>query len=218
MLRIIIVTNPAYDTVTEYLSSWSDEIIASISSIPPNTEIFELKKGDVTKEKLTRLVEEKNPHLILFNGHGSDKLIGGFKSNILVTCNDNENLLNGKIVYSLTCDSGKELGHNCIAIGTRSFIGYKEEFKLVHTGKTTSDLQYHDPIADLFLRPAFEVSKALLEGETVKTAFKRSQKLHADNLELLLLSSDPNLNTVFAGKIYHNMIHQVALGDQNASF
>lgn len=218
MPRIIVATNPAHDPATEYLSSWFTKIVASISSMLPDTEIFELKNNDVTKEKLTRIVEEKNPQLILFNGHGSDKLIGGFESNILVACNDNERLLHGKIVYSLTCDSGKELGHKCIDIGTRSFIGYKEEFKLVHTGETTSNLQYEDPIANLFLRPAFEISRALLEGETVKTAFKRSQKLHADNIELLLLSSDPNLNTVFAGKIYHNMIHQVALGDQDALF
>lgn len=218
MPRIVVVTNPAHDLATKYLSSWSTEIINSIANLPPDTNISELKNSDVTKENLTRLIEKKNPHLILFNGHGSDKLIGGFKSNILVAYNDNESLLYGRIVYSLTCNSGKELGQKCVSIGTKSYIGYREEFKLVHRGETTSDLQYKDPIADLFLRPAFEVSKALLEGETVETAYKRSQKIHADNIELLLLSSDPNLNTILVGRVYHNMIYQVTLGDQDASF
>lgn len=216
--RIILITNPAHDKATEYLSSWCDGIRASIVNLPSNTSVYELKGDDVIKEKLTKLVEEKNPHLILFNGHGASKIILGFESNILISCDDNEVLLKDRIIHSLSCDSGKELGPACISLGTKAFIGYKKEFKFVHLGKITSSLQYKDPLADLFLRPAFEISKALLEGNTVKQAHERSQKMYSDNLQLLLTSTDPNLNTIYAGRVYHNMINQVSLGDQNISF
>jgi len=216
--RIILITNPAHDKATEYLSSWSDGIRASIANLPTNTNIYELKRSDAIKDKLTKLVLEKNPHLILFNGHGGSKIILGFESNILISCDDNEALLEDRIIHSLSCDSGKELGPACITLGTKAFIGYKKEFKFAHLGETTSTLQYNDPLANLFLRPAFEISKALLEGNTVKQAHERSQKMYLDNLQLLLTSPDPNLHTIYAGRVYHNMINQVSLGDQNVSF
>ncbi len=216
--RIVIITNPAHDIATEYLNVWSEGIIASIINLPVGTDIYELKKSKVTKEELTRLVQEKNPHLILFNGHGSSKIILGFENNILISYDDNESLLKDKIIYSLSCDSGKELGPKCISLGTKSYIGYKEEFKFVHTGETSISDQYNDPIATLFLRPAFEISKALLEGDTIRVAYTKSQEMYAENLQLLLTSTNPNLNTVYAARVYHNMINQVPLGDQNASF
>lgn len=216
--RIVVITNPAHDKATEYLNAWSEGIIASIINLPIGTDIYEIKHSNVTREELTRLVHVKNPHLILFNGHGSSKMILGFESNILISCDDNESLLKDKISYSLSCDSGKELGPKCISLGTKSYIGYKEEFKFVHTGETSNSGQYNDPIASLFLRPAFEISKALLEGDTVKIAYTKSQEMYAETLQLLLTSTNPNLNTVYAARVYHNMINQVSLGDQNTSF
>ena len=216
--RIVIITNPAHDRATEYLRSWSDGIHKSIVNLPPSTNIYELKHSDVTKEKFTQLVDEKNPDLILFHGHGSNRLIAGFENNILIACDDNEELLNNRIIHSLTCDSGEELGPKCINIGTKTYIGYKKEFKFAHLGETTIALQFDDPIAELFLRPAFEINKALLEGETAEQAYKRSQQMYKDNIQALITSTDPNFNTVYASGLYHDMTHQVILGNKASSF
>lgn len=218
MPRIVLITNPSHDDATKYLNAWSEGILSNILSTLVGTDIFELKNSDVTKANLTRLVQEKNPHLILFHGHGGGRMILGFESNILVVCGDNEQLLNDRIIHSLSCDSGKELGPKCISIGTKAYIGYKEEFKFAHQGFNTNNDRFNDPTARIFLEPAFEVNKALLEGESVNTAYLRSQKIYADNLVQLMLSPSPILNTTYTGMVYHNMIHQVPLGDQSSSF
>jgi hypothetical protein len=216
--RIIIITNPAHDKATKYLHAWSDGTLASIQNLPDNTSIYELKKGEVTKEKLTELVEDKDPHLILFHGHGGSNKILGFETHILVSHESNEELLKNRIIHSLSCNSGEVLGPKCVILGTKAYIGYKEEFKFAHYGKTRRSSQFKDPVASLFLKPAFEINKALLEGNTVQQAYKRSQKIYSDTLQMLLTSNNPDLNTIYASRVYHNMIHQVALGDQTSSF
>src|SRR5436189_278214 len=99
--RIIILTSPAHDIVTEYLHSWSEKIHSDIPNLPNNTLIYKLIGEKVTREMLTGLVQEKDPHLILFNGHGSSKKIFGFEMNVLIALDDNEVLLRDRIVHSL---------------------------------------------------------------------------------------------------------------------
>lgn len=215
--RVVIVTNPSHDAITQYIHSWFEVVIDSIKKQPNAFEVYELKNSKVTRENLIKLVEEKNPNLILFHGHGSSKAIGGFESNILIACDDNEKLLENKIIHSLTCNSGEILGPKCVSCGTKAFIGYKKEFKFVHLGKTTSLSQKSDPVAELFLLPALEVDKALLEGSSLKQAHLRSKKMYADHFMIFLANKNPKLD-MCKGRIYHDMINQVVLGDQDCSF
>jgi hypothetical protein len=215
MPRVILITNPAHDEATEYLKSWSEGIISGMGNLPTETNILELKHTNVTRDKLSDLINNYNPQLILFHGHGGGRMILGFEAEILVDCDDNEILLSNRIIHSLSCDSGKELGPKCIVKGTKAYIGYKEEFQFAHLGKTTDFERYRDPIAKLFFKPAFEINRALLQGETVGAAYKKSQKMYADNIQSLLLSNS-GLSAILIGKVYHNMIHQVSLGDQMA--
>lgn len=216
--RVVVVTNPSHDDPTRYLNFWWRLTISSLKAQFIGFDVYELKNDKVTKENLTKLVEKKNPGLILFHGHGGGKKIFGFKENILVACDDNEHLLQNKIIHSLTCDSGRDLGQKCVRIGTKAFIGYKKEFKFAYLSEKTDTLRSRDVLAGIFFRPAFEVDRALLEGNSIERAYIRSQQVYKDNLQMLLTSNKPKVNTEYASFLYHDLINQVALGDRNATF
>ena len=217
MSRIILVTNPADDIPVKYLDAWS-ELIIETAKKQKDTLIFELKNEQANKQKLTRAIQREKPQLIVFNGHGNSSSICGFKQKILIRCDDNEYLLKGKIVHSISCNSGKELGQKCIKIGTLSYIGYSEEFKLTHLNKQTNQERLSDPIATFFLGPAFEVVLALIKGATAGEAYKKSQAMYAKYLRTLLASSVTEYNTTVASRLFHNLTHQVCLGDHQANF
>ncbi len=217
MSRIILVTNPADDIPLKYLDAWL-ELIIETAKKQKDTLIFELKNEQANKQELTRVIQKEKPQLILFNGHGNDSCIAGFKQKILIKCNDNEYLLKGKIVHSISCNSGKELGQKCIKIGTLSYIGYSEEFKLTHLNKQTKQERLNDPIATFFLGPAFEVVLVLINGATTAEAYKKSQAMYAKCLRTLLTSSKTEYNTTIASRLFHNLKYQVCLGDHQVSF
>ena len=219
MPRIILVTNPANDNdqPTKYLDSWSELIIEAVKK-QKDTFIFELKKERANKQELTQLIQKEKPRLIVFNGHGDSKSITGFDQTVLIRCDDNEHLLKEKIVHSMSCDSGKELGPKCVKLGTLSYIGYSEEFKLAHLDKQTNQERLDDQVAGFFLRPAFEAILALIEGVTAGEAYGRSQKIYTENLRTLTTSHLTEFNTNVASRLYHNLKYQVCLGDSKASF
>jgi hypothetical protein len=217
MLKVVVATNPAHDRITEYLDAFFDDVIKKIEK-NSNIIFFELKGSAANKEELTKFIEKKNPHLVLINGHGSYDSVAGFEKGVLIKCNDNEELLKNRIVHSLSCDSGKELGPKCVSIGTLAFIGFQEEFKMVHLNKETKAEKRNDEIAKLFLGPAFEAVLALIDGKTVASSFEQSQGLYKNNLKLVLASNDTNLNTGVASRLYHDWKHHVCLGNGNVCF
>jgi len=217
MSRIILVTNPSDDVPLKYLDSWTKLIIEAVKK-RQDTLVFELKKEKANRQLLSQLIQKEKPRLIVFNGHGNNISITGFHRKVLIRCNDNESLLKGKIIHSMSCNSGKTLGQTCIKIGTLSYIGYSEEFKLVYLKKERKQEMLDDPVAAFFLEPAFEVIVALINGDTTGDAYRKSQEMYAKNLRRLLASSLTEYNTTVASRLFHNLKHQICLGDLRASF
>lgn len=217
MSRIILVTNPADDSATKYLDSWLYKIV-NLAKKQKDTFIFELRKKQANKKKLILLIKDKKPQFVIFNGHGSNDSITGFGQKILIKCGENEHLLKDKIIHSLSCNSARKLGPRCIKIGTLTYIGYEEEFKLVHLDKSSNKERLEDEVANFFLKPAYEAVIALIEGATAKNAYERSQKMYLENLEVLITSSSAEYNTVVASLLFHNLEHQVCLGNNKAYF
>ena len=129
MSRILLVSNAHHDNQTEYLNSWFEKVV-EVAKKQSDIKILELKKEEANKKNLVEMIEKENPQSIIFNGHGSDDSIAGFNKEILVRCEDNESILSGKIIHSMACRSANILGKRCITLGTKCFIGYKEDFEL----------------------------------------------------------------------------------------
>jgi hypothetical protein len=217
MSKVLIITNPSYDRVTEYLNAWS-EVAIDLARSAPGVIVLELNGKNANKISLEKAVEEYKPQLIIFNGHGNHDFITGFDQEILVRATENEQMLKGAIVHAMSCDAGKTLGPACIKIGGIAYIGYKEEFKLTHLDKTTKLDQLNDQVARLFLEPAFEFIVALLQGDSVEKAFQRSRKMCGDTLLDFVASPEASKYSKVAGGLYHNYKHQVCLGDVKATF
>jgi hypothetical protein len=217
MARIILATNVNDDSGMTYLGTWFSKVIAR-AKWHPDTVIFELKADKANKDELTEVIERENPQFVIFNGHGNDTSIFGFQKGVLIKTDDNEHLLNNKIVHSMACSAAKELGPKCISIGTRSFIGYKEKYWFGHLDRKTEEEQLSDELAGFFLDPAYEAIFALLEGATASEAHARSQRMYHENLRLMINSTNTDYNTVLASRLFHDLTHQVCLGDGNSKF
>lgn len=217
MTRIILATNASHDGPTRYLESWFQKTM-DLAKRLDDTIVFELKKDKANKDEFERLIEKEKPQFVVFNGHGASDLVCGHEHCVLVRYPENHSILKGKIIHALSCSSGMVLGPECIKIGSLAYLGYKDEFKLATLGRTINHEQLTDGVAGFFLNPAFEAINALIEGNTTIESFNRSQKMHIENLKILLASTDPTYNISVASRLFHNLRHQVCLGDQNASF
>ena len=216
MSRIILVSNAHHDNQTEYLTSWFEKVV-EVAKKQSDIKILELKKEEANKKNLVDMIEKENPQFIIFNGHGSDDSIAGFNKEILVSCTDNESILSGKIIHSMACESANVLGKRCITLGTKCFIGYKEDFELWSTRQQTKESQLQDRMAGLFLEPAYEVIIALVEGKNVGEAYRRSQDMYKENILALVTSKNKDHNTFVAKSLFSNFQNQVCLGDQTTT-
>jgi hypothetical protein len=214
MSRILLVSNSYHDRPTEYLASWFEKIV-EVAKNKTDIKIIELKKEKSNKKELVEMIEKENPQFIVFNGHGDYDSISGFNYEVLIKCGDNEQVLSEKIVHALSCKCAKILGKKCITIGTHCFIGYEEDFHLWTSSKDSKEEQLNDKTASLFLDPAYEVIISLVEGKKTGEAFLRSQSMYRNKL---IESITNNKGDTISASIFHNMQHQVCLGDKLASF
>ncbi len=212
MNRILLITRPRHDVTTHYLFYWAKELIEL--AVKKGIQVLDLRKERANKKEFTSMVSKKQPCFIFFNGHGGANCIGGHNDEILVEGGKNERLLKSKIIYALSCGSGKELGPKSIKLGTMSYIGYDDDFLFVFDeDKATKPLE--DSTAKLFLYPSNHVVRCLLKGHTAKDSSQRSKEKFMENIQKLLTSKSP---FVLIPYLLWDMRHQVCLGQDEAVF
>jgi hypothetical protein len=218
-MKIVVATDPGHDKATKHLSHWMLDILNHAKSLG-DVEMSVLQGGDATQSKLTKMVEARNPSLIVLNGHGTQDLVMGFNNAILVSTDEKTlKIFAKKIVHALACESGKQLGAVMIKFGTKAFVGYTEKFEFyaeadpfTSTGK--------DRIASYFLDPANTVVKCLCEGDDARTAYGKSQDEYKKSLVAIYTSTDSYIATnrqFLAASVWKNLNSQTLLGDGAAT-
>jgi hypothetical protein len=205
MLKLVI-TRPSYETTTKYLFAWNQKVIktAKIKSV----ETTDLSKQYATKRNLTDALFQSKPDLVFLNGHGAPDMIAGQDNEILIKAGINEDILKGKHVHALSCETGKILGPAAVSIGAKSYIGYKEPFVFIASkGKAAKPLS--DKRASLFLDPAIEVSLSLLNGDSPTASYKNSQKATLKTIRALAASGKKD--SFLLRYLFWNLKHQVCL-------
>ena len=152
----------------------------------------------------------------MFNGHGSSEVICGHKQEVIISSNENPEVLNNTIAYSLSCSSAEILGPKAVEKGAISFVGYEFDFAL---GKDPDSeaAPNHDKIAKLFLEPSNILFDSLINGKSVKTAVEKAKKKMQDNI-WYLNTTDRFPNAVYyAPFLFGNYLGLVAHGNTNAS-
>jgi hypothetical protein len=202
----ILITRPKHDGATRYLFYWAEKIIGLAKQ--KGIKILDLKEKRANKKEFVSIMSKMKPLLIFLNGHGADDRVNGHNDEILIKAGENEDLLKNKIVYTLSCRSGNDLGPKSINAGTLSYVGYNDDFVFIwDEDKLTRPLE--DKTAELFLGPSNYVVESLLKGHTVDESYKRSQKLFIDNIQKVLTSESSYL----APYLLWDARHQVCLGD-----
>lgn len=209
-----LITRPEYDPPTKYFSTWSEEIIAVAKS--KQIKVIDLKGAKATKRELTGRVLKLNPRLLVLNGHGSENTVAGHDDETMIEAGVNEDILNSRITYAVSCCCAKELGRRAVENGNATFVGYDDDFIFTSERKYLSR-PLMDKRAQPFMEASNHVAISLLKGHKASEASKRSKEMFEKSYKRLLSSkSDPN-SLQDARFLWWDMTHQVCLGNTNAT-
>ena len=174
-MKNILITLPEYDDTTFYCSKFSEELVKFARE--SGFQVFDIRKDKVNKITVSAILREKNPILVLFNGHGSDEMITGHNDESLIQTPDDIHLLKSKIVHSLSCSSAKKLGKDAVENGAVCYIGYENDFIFFFDKNKTAR-----PLEDDTAKPVFESSNqvafSLIKGNDAGESFVKSQKTY----------------------------------------
>ena len=208
----IIVTIPSHDDTTRYLSAWSKSIIRLANQ--KKDIIVVLKNKQANPKEFTKTVEKIQPSFIFFNGHGNETTITGHNNQPLVDADINIEILKNTIVYTLSCQSAKKLGPKSIKQGTKTYIGYTEDFIFIYDTKKTKHPE-KDKIAGCFLSSSNQVAASLLEEKTTGQAYIDSQNAFQKIIRSLLTSESRAEQSSMIRYLIWDMKHQTCLGNQS---
>jgi len=209
----VVMTLPRYDEVTEYLSIFSKEIEDEASMKGISLKL--LKDKDVCKQEFEKVIKKLDCKMVIFNGHGSDKEIYGHNNEILVSEDENHQILFDRLVYARSCDAGVSLGKVCVKNSLNGcFIGYSTPFVFYVNEKWSPQ---KDNAAKLFLEPSNLVPISIIKGNTAIEAHEKSKKSLLKNMKKVLRDKTKDAFLI-AGALWNNYSGQVLLGNGNALF
>lgn len=217
MSKSLLITRPNYEITTRYLYVWNKKVIKE--AVNRGINVLDLKKEKAVKDEFMGRMRKINPALILLNGHGGSDCVAGHNGEVIVKAGDNEEILEGKIVYALACKSALFLGPKSVEAGTTAFVGYLKDFVFFNDDRKIAHPE-NDKVAGLFLDPSNRLSISLVKGNTISEATGKSKKHFFENVKKLL-DSDKNSQDYSSSLIPYlawNMKYQVCYGDQDACF
>ena len=214
MIKYVLVTRPEYDYTTRYISAWSQKIIIFAES--KGNLVIDLLKDRATKKEFESVVHKKNPSFVIINGHGNDQSVCGQDGDVLIEAGVNDDILNSRIVYALSCRSAKILGPESIKSGALAYIGYVEDFIFMYSNEKRGH-PIDDKTAELFLEPSNQIVISLLKGHTAGEAHQGSKKFFLRNIQKLLTSESSSIESSALRYLFWDMKYQVCLGDQSAT-
>jgi len=210
MKHSLLVTRPNSDRTTRYISTWAEKVISLAQE--KGLAVFDLARNRANRKELESMIRRNEPSLIFLNGHGHDTVVTGQDGEVLIEAGSNENILKKRIVYALSCRSGKVLGPRCVQAGTEAYIGYDEDFIfLFEESKRTHPEQ--DKTAELFLTPSNQVVISLLKGHSAEEAHANSKRSFVRNIKKLLSSQTSSSDSQAVRYLIWDMQHQVCLGN-----
>lgn len=119
----MMVIGPSYDFATQLTEKSAKEAINYAKEKKIDT--IGLLGDNAAKQEFEEAIDELNPRVISFYGHGNaDRLIG--QNGEVMIDKSNVNLLKGRIVQVVACLSAKELGPRAIEKGCVSYLGFTD--------------------------------------------------------------------------------------------
>lgn len=213
-MACIFFSRPSDDVTLNYLFYFSKALVNLSNSIGHKT--INKENEETNKKNVLSIINNQKPSLIMFNGHGSPKVICGYKQQVLIDSKENPEVLKDSITYSLSCSSASILGPKAIEKGAVCFIGYESDFALGKDPNSEASPR-HDRIARLFLEPSNILFSSLLKGNNTKTAIEKAKEKMKENIWYLNTTRSFPEAIYYAPFLYGNYISLVAHGNENAN-
>lgn len=185
MTKRLLLTRPDHDYATRYLSAWAERFFDLAKK--NDYSIIDLRRERANRKEVESVLSKRNPCFVIINGHGDDNLIAGYEDKPLLIAKTNSSLLQGKIVYAISCRSALVLGEEAGQYKDTAYIGYKDDFILLYLEKYRTR-PIEDNLAGLFLGPSNLVATTLLKGHTAKESVLRARQEFLRNIQKLLTS------------------------------
>lgn len=206
MKHSLLITRPSFDLTTRYISAWAKKIIMLAKE--KGSIVFDLDKKRANRQEFESMIRKEEPSLIFLNGHGNYNLIAGQDNEELILAGKNERILKKKIVYALSCRSGKILGPSSIKSGAIAYIGYDEDFIFLYNERNQAR-PGQDKTAEIFLEPSNQVMVSLLKNHKPRESHQNSKKSFIRLIRRLLSSQSSSLESSAVRYLIWDMQHQV---------
>ncbi len=212
MDKTLLTTRPKHDSTVHYLFYWSKEVIKLAEE--KGIKVWNLEGERANRKEVESILKKRKPSLVFLNGHGNDGVVAGHNNEVLIEAGENEDVLDSKIVYALSCKSGKKLGPESIKKGATVYMGYDDDFIFIADPNKISD-PLSDKIAGLFLEASNQIIISLIKGHSAKDCHERSKRIFARNAAKVATGGSKEY--LLASYLLWNAQHQVCLGNQNAT-
>lgn len=209
-MKKVLATRPEHDDTMHYLSKWCKAVLDFAKT--KGFKVLDLNQERANRKEVEGMLSKQNPDLVIFNGHGNVNVVGGNKNEPLVISGKNEEFLANKLVYAISCKSGKVLGPKSVKAGASSYIGYVDDFIFFYDPNIMTH-PTDDKTAKLFLEPSNEVAISLIKGKTASESSAKSKELFKKNITKLLSSEASNEDSIYARYLWWDMKNQVCLGE-----
>lgn len=209
--RKILVTRPKYEVTTHYLFHWAQVIVDLAKK--KGIDVLDLREKRASRKEFESVAVKQRPIFVFINGHGSDEHILGQDNQIMLQAGKNEEVLESKIVYALSCKAARVLGPTSITAKAHVFIGYREDFIFWHDA-TKLHQPLEDRLAGLFLSPSNYLAESILKGHTAGESCRRSRNMFRRNIQKALCDG---AYAYTAPYLLWDMQNQVCLGRYQAT-
>ena len=214
MNKGIIITLPRHEYTMDYLAISSKNIIKAANK--RGIKVKELNDKRANRKDFETFVKSLDYNMVVFNGHGSEDTISGYKDMPIVQAGVNDSLLKGRITYARSCLAGCVLGEKCMKNDKKGcFIGYKLPFMFYIDNRWRSN-PHKDNVAPLFLEPSNLVPISLIKGNTTLHAHENSKKHILKTIKKVLRGGTEEA-FLFAGKLWNNYMGQVLIGNKSVT-
>jgi hypothetical protein len=151
------------------------------------------------------------PHsdVIITVGHGdSDVVTGQDDGDLLKIGQYNDNEIQGKVIYSLSCLSAEDLGPDLINHGAAAFLGWLDDYMWI-IDESNLMTPWNDKLAAPCMMPVIAGLDALLNGKTVSEV----KKIQDDSYSVYAANTDDEL---IKALVEFNQSNFVLYGDPQA--
>ena len=217
-MAVILISSPSDDTPKRYAQYFLRRYADSASK--QGHRVLFLSKPLLYN--FENAVKKYNPDLVIVNGHGGSKGVTGLDAHVILgtktydkelrtkIIDENPELMKGRIVYLISCFSGKELAQSLIDHGATAVAGYRSALVfLTNEGRPI----HADPLVKRYFTAILQLPIMLAKGQSFgvgSQAVIRAFEKYRDEAEL----SGENLEA----KYHHfNMENFISLGSRDAT-